>query len=87
MKLKKDFALRKFMGTWVVMAVGEETKNFHHMLKLNDTGVMLWNLLAEGTDRESLAAALVAEYGIDQATALGDVDDFIESIRPIGCLE
>lgn len=87
MKLKKDFALRKFMGTWVVMAVGEETKNFHHMLKLNDVGVMLWKLLSEETDNETLANALVAEYSIDLATALTDVDDFVASLRKVGCLE
>lgn len=87
MKVKEEFVLRKFMGTWVVMAVGEETKNFHHMLTLNDTGVMLWNLLSDETDREYLADALVAEYGIDQTIALTDVDDFLEAIRKIGCLE
>ena len=87
MKLKKDFVIRKVAGVWVVMAIGAESMSFNKMLKLNETGAFLWELLAEETDSQSMAEALAAEYGIDRAIALKDVDAFVESIGKAGCLE
>ena len=48
MKIKEGFILRQVAGTWVVLATGADTIDFNGMIKLNDTGAMLWNLLAEG---------------------------------------
>ncbi len=50
-------------------------------LKLNGTGRVLWELLAEGTDQEHLRAALVENYDVDPATAATDVDEFIGDLR------
>ncbi len=87
MKLRKDFVLRKIVGTWAVMAVGAETVNFHKMLTLNDSGAMLWNLLTEGKDRDELADALVAEYGVERTTALADAEEFMQMLQKAGCME
>lgn len=87
MKLKKDFVLRKIAGTWAVMAVGAETINFHKMLTLNDSGAMLWNLLAEGKGQEELADALVAEYDVERTIALADAEEFMQMLHKAGCME
>ena len=87
MKLKKDFVLRKIVGTWAVMAVGSETENFHKMLTLNDSGAMLWNLLAEGKGQEELADALMAEYDVERTVALADAAEFMQMLQKAGCME
>ena len=87
MKLKENFILRQVADTWVVLPLGAENLNFNGMLTLNETGALLWKALEQGGDREALADALTAEYTVDRATALSDVDEFLEKLAKSGCLE
>lgn len=52
----------------------------------NRTAALLWPLLLEGAGIEELAAALEAGYGIDGATARGDAEAFVASLREHGLL-
>ena len=56
-------------------------------LSSNDSGLLMWNQLAQGTTREELAASLVAEYAIDAATASHDVDAFLADLKERGLLD
>lgn len=47
-------------------------------LAVNETGSVLWPLLAEGATRPQLAAELVERFGIDEARAATDVEAFLE---------
>lgn len=87
MKLKKNFVLRQVAGTWVVLPLAEETVNFSGMLKLNDSGAMLWRELEKGGDRVALTDALTAEYDVSRERAEEDVDAFIDHLLKAGCLE
>jgi hypothetical protein len=87
MKLKENFALRPVANTWVVLPLGAESVNFNGMMTLNETGALLWKTLEKGGDREAMADALLAEYIVDRAQALADVDDFLAKLQEIGCLE
>ena len=74
MKIKSDFTIQKVGSSYVAIAVGESSKTFHTMIKLNGTGAFLWNLLAErDITEEELVEALLAEYDVDRATAQNDV--------------
>ena len=86
MKLSENFVLRQVADTYVVLPVGQASVNFSGMLTLNEPGALLWKTLEQGGDRESLAEALLAEYEVDQATALADVDEFLKKLNEIGCL-
>jgi hypothetical protein len=55
-------------------------------LKLNASGRVLWERLADAADADSLAAALVAEFGVGQDRAKADVDAFIGELRRRGLL-
>ena len=87
MKLKKNLVLRQVADTWVVLPLGAESLNFNGMLSLNETGALLWENLSKGGDRETLADVLTTEYVVDRATALSDVDEFLEKLAKTGCLE
>lgn len=86
MKLNENFVLRQVADTWVVLPVGQASVDFNGMLTLNESGAFLWKTLEQGGDRESLAEALLAEYEVDRATALNDVDEFLTKLNDIGCL-
>lgn len=87
MKLKENYLLRQVADTWVVLPLGAENLNFNGMLTLNETGALLWKALEQGGDREALADALTAEYTVDRAMALSDVDEFLAKLAKSGCLE
>lgn len=87
MKLNENFVLRQVADTWVVLPLAAESLDFNGMLTLNETGALLWKALEQGGDREALADALTAEYAVDRATALSDVDEFLAKLAKTGCLE
>lgn len=55
-------------------------------LKLNGTGRVLWEHLADPTTDRALVAALVEAYGIDETRASADVDAFLTDLRARGLL-
>lgn len=81
MKIKDGFVLRKVCEEFVVVAVGRQTLDFKGIIRLNDTGAFLWEQLQKECTSEELAAALAAEYAVDEATARADADEFIQSLR------
>jgi len=87
MKLKKDYVLRQVADTWVVLALGQETISFDGMLRLNESGALLWNTLEKGADIDGLVAALKAEYIVSEAQARADAEEFLQKLAQAGCIE
>ncbi len=87
MKLKEGFVLRQVAGSWVVLPLGETSVNFNGMLSLNETGALLWQVLERGGDRETMVEALTAEYEVDNAVAADNVEEFLQTLEKVGCLE
>lgn len=56
-------------------------------LKVNGSGRVLWELLAEPRTEAELAGALVEQYGIDEAHAVADVATFVADLRQRGIVE
>ena len=82
MQIKKDFTIQKVGGSYVAVAVGESSKNFHGMIRLNETGAFLWKMMAEcDCTEEELVEALLGEYEIDRETAAKDVRGMIENLQ------
>ena len=87
MKLKKDYVLRQVADTYVVLPLGQATVGFDGMLKLNESGALLWKALEQGADREVLADAMTGEYDVSRQQALEDIDEFIAKLQKAGCIE
>ena len=87
MKIKNGFISRQVAGSNIVAATGEQSKNFNGIIKLNDSGKLLWDKLFVGADRAALVQALLDEYDIDAATAETDVDKFVGVLRDAGAIE
>ena len=86
MKLKPDYVLRQVAGTWVVLPLGETAVNFSGMIRLNDSGAMLWKALEQGGDQNTLVEALTGEYNVSRQQAQSDVEEFLEKLRKAGCI-
>lgn len=82
MKLRPGFILRQLGGENVVVPVGPAGETFNGMIRLNDTGALLWQELAVGAEAEALVRKLLDSCeGVDEATARADVDAFLFSIK------
>ena len=53
----------------------------------NESGVLLWRRLAEGTTREQLVEELVSAFGIDRERASEDVGRFLDELDARNLLE
>ena len=87
MKIKNGFISRQVAGNNVVVAIGEQSKHFNGIIKLNESGLLLWNKLVAGAERAELVELLLAEYDIDTQTAENDVDKFVGVLRDAGAIE
>ena len=81
MKIKNGFMLRDVANQTMVVAVGEASKDFNGIIRLNSTGKFLWELLQNDTSKEQLIKAITTEYDIDSATTEKDIDAFIDVLR------
>ena len=81
LKQKKGFILRKLGTEYMAVAIGEASKNFNGMIRLNGTGAFYWKELEKGTTKEQLVAKTLEEYeGVTEDTARRDVEEFLKSI-------
>ena len=77
MKIKKGFVLRRVMGNYVVVAVGEASRSFRGMIKLNGTAAEVWKGIEKGLSVSEICDAICAEYDVEREVALSDVEKVI----------
>ncbi|MBO5294251.1 MAG: PqqD family protein [Clostridia bacterium] len=81
MQINKDFTIQKVGASYVAVPVGETSKSFHGMVRLNETGAFLWKLMAEkDCTEEELVDALLAEYEVEREIAARDVHRIVEQL-------
>ena len=87
MKIKEGFVAREIAGQNVVIAVGAASKIFNGIIKLNETGKIIWTKLSAGESKEMTVAAILEEYDIDRATVEADYDNFVGTLAKAGIIE
>ena len=87
MKVREGFILKKMGTQAVVIAIGSASKVFNGMVKLNETGELMWEKLVEGATREELIAAILEVYEVEEEVAQKDVDRLIEKLKKPGIIE
>lgn len=87
MKIKKGFMLREVAGNYVVVAVGEASKNFNGVINLNESGAFLWKKLADGIEESELVKELLNEYEVSEEIANNDVKTFVKKLKEADILE
>lgn len=81
MKIKEGFIIRQVGGENIVVPIGKTGKDFHGMIKLNDSGAFLWRFFTEEHTEAEAVAALLNEYEVDEATAMADVASFVKTLN------
>lgn len=84
MKIREDLVLRKVGDTWAVFPIADGLKEYGNIMKLNETGAFLWQLLCNEISKEELIEALIKEYEIDKKTAEGTVEQYLTKLHEHG---
>ena len=73
MKIKNGFELREMCGEHIIIGTGVENIDFSKVISLNESAASLWREV-EGKEftPATLAALLMEQYDVDEATALAD---------------
>lgn len=88
MRIKKGFELRDVCGEKVVVATGLENADFSKLIALNESAAYLWQAVADAEfDAQRLASLLCEAYEIDEATALRDAGDLLDTWTANGLVE
>lgn len=56
-------------------------------LAVNDTGAVLWPLVAEGTTEHQLVEELTSRFPVDEDDARADVAAFVDQLRSLTLVE
>lgn len=82
MKIKEGYVIKKLGGGYVVVTVGEASKDFNGLIRLNGVGAFLWDSIRDGADtKEKLVKTMVESFeGLDEKTAQKDLEEFLETI-------
>ena len=86
MKMQEGFVMREVAGQYVVVAVGEASKTFHGMIKLNSTGKDIWEGLEKGLTEEEIVEVLVDKYDVQNSDVKNDVQEFLKQMREVGII-
>ena len=86
MRIKDGFVLREIAGQIMVIATGEASKDFHGMIKLNETGRDIFVALQEKCSEEEIVLRLQEKYEIDFEKAAEDTKAFLKQMKDAGFL-
>lgn len=85
MRVKKGLLLNKVGDDYVVVATN--TDIFKGMLKLNESGAMIFNNMQEDVTLAQLVDIVLAEYEAEREQVEKDVVAFVETFKKVGLIE
>lgn len=82
MRLKYKFIIQNVSGKNVAVAVGRDAEKFHGMIKLNDSGALVFKLLSNGDlTEEQLLLQFAEQCATTVESIQADVLEFIGQLR------
>ena len=86
LQVSKEMILREIAGEYLLIPTGQTALRVHGMIRLSESGLLLWKKLQNKTTEEEMVNAILDEYIIDRETATTDVRAFIDQMRKVGVL-
>ena len=85
MRINNCFELREMCGEHIIIGAGMENIDFSKVISLNESAAYLWSEV-EGQDftPETMAALLMEQYDVDEATALADATALVRQWISVG---
>ena len=86
MKIKEGLILRNIAGSTVVVSTGEASLDFYGMIKLNQTGKVVWEGIDKGLSEKEVVLKLLDEYDVEKDIIESDVHNMINQMYEAGFL-
>ena len=86
MKISDRFVLRDVCGDYILVPLGEKSREYNGVFSLSETGAFIIRSISEGRDVDDTAELLSREFDIDRETALEDTRAFAQNLRDFGIL-
>jgi Coenzyme PQQ synthesis protein D (PqqD) len=80
------FVSRTIAGDVIIVPVRGGVGDLDAIFTLNSVGATIWRLIDGATPAEGLAAAVAREYEVSEATARGDVGEFLQLLQAKGLI-
>ena len=82
MKIKEGFVVRKLGTQYVVVALSNEASQLNYLIKLNEIGAFMWEILTKkDTSKEELVKEVLNEYDASEEQVTNDVNEFISILK------
>ena len=86
-KQNPNFELKEIAGDCVLVARGRSAIDFSAVVLFNETGIVLWEELADWKTAQELSAVLVARFAAPEDTAALDVQAFLDKCSAEGLID
>ena len=86
MMIKEGLILRNIAGSTVVVSTGEASLDFYGMIKLNQTGKVVWEGIDKGLSEKEIVLKLLDEYDVEKDIIESDVHNMINQMYEAGFL-
>ena len=82
MRIKKGYIIKKLGDGYVVVTVGDASREFNGAIRLNAASAFLWTSIQDGADsEEKLVQAMLEKYDdLDESTAAQDLEEFLSAV-------
>ncbi len=81
-KAKKGFLLRRLGEEYMVVPVGEASKNFNGMIRMNETGAFYWKEIENGITEDGLVEKMLERFeDLDEETARQDLKEYLATME------
>lgn len=87
MKLKEGFITHTIQDTQMMVAAGAAGKDFHGLVRSNETAAFIIDCLKEETTEGGIVDSLLSEYDVSREIAQKDVRNILEKLNSIGAIE
>ena len=88
MRIKDGYDIKNLEGQATVVVSLPDAQPLEHTIVLTDTAVFLWNMLkTKDTAKTEMLNALLDNFDISTVLALGNIDQFLRTMKEYGIIE
>ena len=78
------YRLRKAAGSYWLLDMQQDGKNYIEPIALNESGARIWELASQGLEISAIAEQLAKQYGIGAEMVREDILHFLEGLKAAG---
>ena len=79
--------LAEVAGEYVAVATNSNEDSARRIVRMNDTGKLIWDGIANGKDERAIVSDLMDQYEVDEQTAAKSVARILQQMIDAGIVE